>query len=408
MHGRGGVLATALAGEGADHAKGGGYGKGGGRDGGRELADAAAAAGAPPGRSVAALSAICSYDPRDGAVREAPELATNRPIVDCCEGVDHTMLLTAGGKVLCAGSNNFGQCGVGGRDRRCGLSAVLLPWPAASVCGGSHSSIALRRGGAAVCCWGFCIRGECGSYSPEPSIVEGLPRGDPVTLLAASGVAGIAVTQSDAVYGWGSIGELGCGRHRDDKSAVRLPLLCGLGFKRLACGNGGGLAEARRGIAAGPGSAVAVDAVGQLWCLWPRQELDHAALPPSERIVRAAVACEPISGEHPYAVALTAEGHLYECRPGAPCRSIAPAARLPLAKVLLPCGGPCARRIVLVSDPSCGLLRCRLLLLIAGRSELLPGGEMRRVALIPFLVDEDWIFEQQPATHAPGDERSAE
>eukprot|EP01062_Namystynia_karyoxenos_P022843 TRINITY_DN18790_c0_g1_i1.p1 TRINITY_DN18790_c0_g1~~TRINITY_DN18790_c0_g1_i1.p1 ORF type:complete len:470 (+),score=52.62 TRINITY_DN18790_c0_g1_i1:69-1412(+) len=386
---------------------------------------AVAGGGAQSGGAAAVLAAICAYDPSSGTIIDAPGLTTDHPIVDCCIGLNHASLLTARGEVLCWGNNNSGQLGVGDRRPRVGLRAARLPWPAHAVSSGNCFSVALRRGGGAICSWGWRDQGRLGrgGDTAVPAAVVGLPRGDPVSLLAAGGAAVIAVTQSGEAYGWGGIEAMCGGGVRDSQCAVRLPLLCGRGFKRLACGCDFGLAETHEGtlmafghvpgqpytaprslrpsagrvafplrsLAAGHYAAAAADAAGRLWCLWPQQDLAGAVLPPSERVVRAAVA--GLATDR-FAVALTAEGRLWECQPGATCRSIVHAARVLQGTVLLPCRGSCADRIVFTPDPSCGLSRCRLLFLIAGRCGLLPGGQMRRAALATFLMDECWIFEE--------------
>eukprot|EP01062_Namystynia_karyoxenos_P030147 TRINITY_DN22535_c0_g1_i4.p1 TRINITY_DN22535_c0_g1~~TRINITY_DN22535_c0_g1_i4.p1 ORF type:complete len:455 (+),score=95.24 TRINITY_DN22535_c0_g1_i4:73-1365(+) len=418
----GGSRGAAAAGKGAGHAKGPGYAKGAGPHSGAQQAAASSAAGAPPGRAAAGLRAVCAYDPEEGAVHEAPDLATDRPVIDCSACSGKAVLLTAEGMLYNDVVSTPIDCSrASGRPTR-------IQWPVAAVSLSPYLFVALRRGGAAVHC--LDGRGQVSGADEIRGEVQGLPHGDPVTLLAAGGAAAIAVTRSDAAYGWGSLRCLYDGWVHESQCAVRLPQLCGRGLRRLACGYCFGVAETRggqllgfggvpglqdaplqpllpsagriafplRSLAAGSCAAAAADAAGQLWCLWRPERLHLAALPRKQIVVRAALGGGP---ESPFAVALTVEGRLWECKPGARCRSIGHSAP-GRGTVLLPYGGIAAHRVVLVPDPSCGLARCRLLLLISGRRELLPGGEMRRIGLVPFLVHEDWVFEEQPEDGAAG------
>eukprot|EP01062_Namystynia_karyoxenos_P005701 TRINITY_DN11971_c0_g1_i3.p1 TRINITY_DN11971_c0_g1~~TRINITY_DN11971_c0_g1_i3.p1 ORF type:complete len:470 (+),score=47.74 TRINITY_DN11971_c0_g1_i3:75-1412(+) len=445
MRGAGGSPCAA-GGQDAVHANGRSYGKGGGT---ADGAQSVAAAAAQPGRAAAAMSAICAYDPRDGAMREVPELALARPVVDCCVAPFGVVLLTAGGEVLCHMGDCEGPLGVGDSAPRGGLRVVRFPWPAAAVCCDFDPVrfVAFRDGGTEVC----SLRprdadgvGRSGDHD-LPAMVEGLPRGDPVKLLVAGGRGTIVITQSDEAYGWcvgrseaiqGAFYGRIMGRIHLSDRVSRLPPLCGYRLKRLSWGDGFLLGETREGqllafgcvplrswpgthpellrplaghlafplrsIAAAGRAAAVADAAGQLWCMWLEQQLARQALPPASSVVRAAVAGGQMQ---PFAVAVTVWGLLWECRPDAPCRSIAPLQ--PLGSTLLPYGGD-AQTVVLIPDLSCGLPRCRLLFLIAGRCGLLPGGLMRRVALAPFLVYDDWICSEQEAAAAEGEVSVAE
>eukprot|EP01062_Namystynia_karyoxenos_P017618 TRINITY_DN16504_c2_g1_i1.p1 TRINITY_DN16504_c2_g1~~TRINITY_DN16504_c2_g1_i1.p1 ORF type:complete len:509 (+),score=47.73 TRINITY_DN16504_c2_g1_i1:72-1598(+) len=370
---------------------------------------------------VAALSVLCAYDPRDGLVAPAPELG---PLGvwglprDCSEGGAHTALVTAQGLVLSAGENSRGQLGSGDQAPRAALTASRLPWPAAAVRCGNRFSVALRRGGTAVCRWGLLERFE---GVEVPTELGGLPAGDPVVLLEAGSTFCIMVTASGNVYGCGSNIQLCIGtgftevpKHSESLSKLRL--------RRLACAVDFAVGEASCGavaiwgnhmrlgpttlpctmrwsypllsLAAGGRVVAAADSMGNLWSVdGSSGSCQKAPLPAGVRAVRVAVARSII-------VALSADGRLWNCAQGGSCRSIHAAnPGLPLG--LLPCGGVAARRFVLIPNPSCGYHRCRLLLLAAGRRVLLPGGEMQRAALIPFLIEEEYLFDKPDPDESP-------
>eukprot|EP01062_Namystynia_karyoxenos_P010783 TRINITY_DN13837_c0_g1_i1.p1 TRINITY_DN13837_c0_g1~~TRINITY_DN13837_c0_g1_i1.p1 ORF type:complete len:448 (+),score=62.21 TRINITY_DN13837_c0_g1_i1:109-1452(+) len=432
------------SGAGARDARGAGYGAGQGRGSG-----AAAGGGAP-----AALAAICAIDPRHIPGRDVPVLPAPANTAAIGSGNGHIHLLTAQGEVFSMGENDEGQLGTGDHARRPrdGLRATRLPWPAAAVSCGWSFSVALCRGGAAVCSWGGAHRGQLGrdNIGCLPCMVQGLPSGDPVVLLEAGHGFAIAITRSGEAFGWGSNAcqQLALG-YKGSEAAhpVRIAALSGRGVRRLACGDvffvaetsggellfGGSLnyrmvndpqplhvrpdavAFPLRSLAAVEsrtgGAVAAADAGGRLWCQFGRM-LTPFGLPPEERVVRVAgCTCgeEVLMGMRqvrPVFVALTAWWHLWECSGPSTdiCRRITSARAPPLG--LLPWGGCVANRIVLIPDLSCGLRRCRLLLLAAGRRRLLPGGQMQRAALVPYLVAEDLIIEAPSAGRAADGMRS--
>eukprot|EP01062_Namystynia_karyoxenos_P041351 TRINITY_DN30138_c0_g1_i3.p1 TRINITY_DN30138_c0_g1~~TRINITY_DN30138_c0_g1_i3.p1 ORF type:complete len:388 (+),score=11.68 TRINITY_DN30138_c0_g1_i3:91-1254(+) len=119
-----------------------------------------------PQEALRALATFCAYDPRDHTVAAAPEL-TLVEVLGSSQGCARCALLAAGGVVLCAGKNSGGQLGAGDEAPRSELAAACLP-PAFSV--------AVRRGGTAVCSWGLQRRGQLGR-SNTPTAVPGLPQG---------------------------------------------------------------------------------------------------------------------------------------------------------------------------------------------------------------------------------------
>eukprot|EP01062_Namystynia_karyoxenos_P022212 TRINITY_DN18494_c0_g2_i1.p1 TRINITY_DN18494_c0_g2~~TRINITY_DN18494_c0_g2_i1.p1 ORF type:complete len:470 (+),score=68.18 TRINITY_DN18494_c0_g2_i1:85-1410(+) len=382
--------------------KGAGYGvaKGKWMGKGNEQGQGAAAA--------AALAVICAYHPRDCVIVDVPELATARmPLSDCSAATTRIALLTTRGEVFCrGGTGNVEQCGGEG------LAVAPVPWPAAAVRAGNHYFLALSRKGS-VCSWGrggdeevdwVLGRRDCGGV---PCEVKGLPEDDPVIMVETGFLFAIAVTRSRAVYGWGSNrgGVLALdGRPAEVPTPQRSAELSRRGLRRIACGRAFAVGEAGqelvywgvcgpdfgplarkphwgpvplrpragavafplRSLAAGTLRTVAAaDAAGQLWCAWDVEHcISPAGLPAAERVVRVACCCV---GDWltSLAVALTAEGRLWDCRESVPCRSIDATHGRPLG--LLPRGGYMAFRIFLIPDCCGGKGRLRLFARIAMR-----------------------------------------
>eukprot|EP01062_Namystynia_karyoxenos_P076916 TRINITY_DN7631_c1_g1_i2.p1 TRINITY_DN7631_c1_g1~~TRINITY_DN7631_c1_g1_i2.p1 ORF type:complete len:488 (+),score=69.97 TRINITY_DN7631_c1_g1_i2:81-1466(+) len=398
---------------------------------GARTAAAAAAAWAQLDGSAAAPRVVRVYDPFTHSVAIAPELTTHFPVAAWSQSRWHAALRTPAGEVHCQGYNGAGQLGVGDRMAREGLVPARLPWPAAVVSCGVGLSVALRRGGAAVCSWGgdgSLAQPAAGSSTDGsvPAEVRGIPDGDRVVLLQAGANFAIAVTKTGEVYGWGAnwAGQLPLGLWAD--TPTRITALCARGLVRLACGcfavaeTGDGdllLWDPRLGrdspatrlrsaagrvalplldLAAARCSAAAVDGCGRLWSMWNDEEvLRSDVLPPGERVVQVAGASWQgrAAGGHSALgtvfVALTVLGALWDCRPNG-ARRIATA---PAPQVLLPWGGAAAERIILAPEPSCGMPRCRLLLLVAGRRRLFPADpQMVRIAVCLFLVPEGFTI----------------
>eukprot|EP01062_Namystynia_karyoxenos_P021652 TRINITY_DN18255_c0_g1_i1.p1 TRINITY_DN18255_c0_g1~~TRINITY_DN18255_c0_g1_i1.p1 ORF type:complete len:406 (+),score=79.24 TRINITY_DN18255_c0_g1_i1:123-1340(+) len=388
----------------------------------------------PPARGGAAgaapLPSVLVYEPEARAVVPAPELAEHGPPLCCSESCSYTALLTARGVMHCAAHDPA--------DPDLALPAPL-PWPAAAVSCGHRFGVALRRGGLGVCSWGWRSGGRLGRDGGDgtPREVAGLPAGERVALLEAGGSFAMAVTSRGEAYGWGSnrfgalaTGSLGVVRPEVLPVPRRIAALSDRGLRRLACGGvlavaetlggellgwgalpggktpipvplpsaAGRIAFPLRSLAAGLGAAAAADAAGRLWCLWRLAgRFARAELAPSERVVQVALcATRETSSVTPVdvVIAATAEGRMWDCRKDVPCRSIAVAH--PLLSLGLTLRGGCTAHVILFPARSCGLRRCRLLLLAAEHRGLLPGGQMRRDALAPFLLDEDWIFDEQP------------
>eukprot|EP01062_Namystynia_karyoxenos_P022837 TRINITY_DN18788_c0_g1_i1.p1 TRINITY_DN18788_c0_g1~~TRINITY_DN18788_c0_g1_i1.p1 ORF type:complete len:426 (+),score=117.03 TRINITY_DN18788_c0_g1_i1:70-1278(+) len=366
---------------------------------------------APP----AAESAAVIY--RGGEVEPGPPLDPGAPaVVEWSVGFDHLAGLTAAGGVVCCGDNSRGQLGCGGGEDSERPVAALMPWPASALACGGQFTAALRRGGGAVCSWGHVrsggLPGGGAGRSDRPSEVSGLPRGDPVAILAAGAAFAIVITERDVAYGWGrcdpaalALGS-GCGE-RD--APVRIPALSGRRVRRLACGAAHGVAEAAQGLlgwgvgadswaflarpqrrasqgraeglprvlegaaamryplrslAASCAYAAAADAAGAVrlwgWVQERHAQGARAGLPPGERAVRLAAAQQG-------AVALTESGALWDCGDPSHCRRIEGAAR-----GLLPWGGGAGGYVVLAPDYGIDKMRARMFFLAAVRRRLLP------------------------------------
>eukprot|EP01062_Namystynia_karyoxenos_P006907 TRINITY_DN12413_c0_g1_i7.p1 TRINITY_DN12413_c0_g1~~TRINITY_DN12413_c0_g1_i7.p1 ORF type:complete len:391 (+),score=26.94 TRINITY_DN12413_c0_g1_i7:89-1174(+) len=313
---------------------------------------AAAAAGEQRSGAAAALAAVCAYDPATRSVAAVPELAAALPVADASLSSTHTALVDPRGAALCCGSNEWGELGVSDRRPRQGLASALLPWPAAAVRCGSFFSVALRRGGTALCSWGGSIR----SFSGPRRRRQRAYRGARAAAGGPNGSARCGPTERNRHHSERRGLRLGrqhlraarsrcthpCGVHSHPHPGAELPRavahsLWGSCLSRrnqrqreLLCwehlhssppvplrARHGRVAFPLRSLAASCTAAVA-DAHGRLWCVWDAGQcqdgLHCGGLPAGERAVRVA----PISGigmgkEGVFVVA-TAAGRLWDCR----------------------------------------------------------------------------------------------
>jgi alpha-tubulin suppressor-like RCC1 family protein len=145
-------------------------------------------------------------------------------IVAIAAGSAHSCALTAAGAVLCWGSNDFGQLGVGGLA----LSTVPFPVPlgaAASAIGaGAGHTCALLRSGRVVC-WGSAAYLGIDDMDMSPVFVptEVLGLRDVVELHVSGGTS-CAVVQDGGVFCWGQNAAfpLGAGLFRIDLVPVEV------------------------------------------------------------------------------------------------------------------------------------------------------------------------------------------
>eukprot|EP01062_Namystynia_karyoxenos_P013777 TRINITY_DN14952_c0_g1_i1.p1 TRINITY_DN14952_c0_g1~~TRINITY_DN14952_c0_g1_i1.p1 ORF type:complete len:445 (+),score=80.18 TRINITY_DN14952_c0_g1_i1:91-1425(+) len=379
------------------------------------------AAAAPAG----AAEAVYEYTLATRRARRAPELAGAAGVRSCSVSFPHVSLVDRRGVVFSAGNNEWGALGTGDCNPRDGLAATRLPWPAAAVSVGRGFSVAVRQGGAAVFWWGDDV---CGGHNPValPAALQGLPVGDPVTLLDAGGNGVVAVTASGVALFWGRYYSWFRDVHVHDVAAP-IAAFTGRRLRDLACGEQFVTAETADGVLLcrewgrpdarqvpqpqPPNEAPAfplrclvanfsriayADAVGRVWqqhvpfvagVSSPRRAL----LPEAQRAVRLAAAegeGDYYRVEDPHVLALTERGELWDCPELGPCRSIS-AAQPELPRGLLPYGGPAARRILLVQDSSGGKARLVLFARIAMRIGV-PSDPVREL-LPPFVVHEAYI-----------------
>eukprot|EP01062_Namystynia_karyoxenos_P002606 TRINITY_DN10917_c0_g3_i1.p1 TRINITY_DN10917_c0_g3~~TRINITY_DN10917_c0_g3_i1.p1 ORF type:complete len:632 (+),score=114.54 TRINITY_DN10917_c0_g3_i1:85-1980(+) len=360
-------------------------------------------------------------------VFSCPELV-GLPLQHCSVGRIHYAILKLSGDVFCSGLNELGQLGCSPCSSP-GCQGVMhcarLPWPAAAVSCGNDFSVALSRDGRAVCGWGWNMNGELADGTTgtarAPVLVKGLPPDEALFLLQAGCSFVIAITRAGDALGWGCNDFMQLATpNRPGKVTLpmRIAALRGRGLCRVACGKYFAVAETRAGklliwgswgrrgkvmperlrassgrvtfplrsLAASGNTAGAVDAEHQLWCLWEHGE-HLVRIPLPAGAVRVAAA-------GPSVVALTADGKLWlACEKfHGSCRHIdSELLHSPLMQI--PFGGAMADQIIILPETSCGNLRLRLFMLAAGRRGLLPGGQMPRAALVPFIVDEDLIDE---------------
>eukprot|EP01062_Namystynia_karyoxenos_P017286 TRINITY_DN16351_c0_g1_i1.p1 TRINITY_DN16351_c0_g1~~TRINITY_DN16351_c0_g1_i1.p1 ORF type:complete len:534 (+),score=101.47 TRINITY_DN16351_c0_g1_i1:110-1603(+) len=379
---------------------------------------------APPSKDAGIYVVRFDFERGLPVAHHDPGFARAAGALSCSVGFEEVAFVTRKGKVLFFSRS----CS----SRHSARRTARLPWPAATVSCGFVGHVALRRGGGAICAFGRELWEKPTQGDPVwDSLPEGPPPADPIVAVDAGHGFFAGLRASGTVFREGGPRRDADSGTNSDTSIGTLPpcqegiqpISAGAGalrFRRIACSGDALLGETESGILTGswpfkrlqpaPATAVAlplrclagsrghftlVDALG---CVWHnidffRRTFKRAMLPAGKLAVRAAAAA--VAPHCIIVVALTDCGELWDCSDRLHCRSIS-AAQLELPRGLLPYGGSEARRIILIPDTSCGLPRCRLLLLIAGRRLLLPGGLMQRAALVPFLVDEDFIFDQQP------------
>eukprot|EP01062_Namystynia_karyoxenos_P041666 TRINITY_DN3038_c0_g1_i2.p1 TRINITY_DN3038_c0_g1~~TRINITY_DN3038_c0_g1_i2.p1 ORF type:complete len:960 (+),score=192.35 TRINITY_DN3038_c0_g1_i2:124-3003(+) len=184
-------------------------------------------------RQYTSYRAICTTD-GGLEVHPGPELAGGaEELVDAAGGESHVAVLSAAGRVWCSGCNDDGQLGTGDATQPHRPVLIRLPWKAEAVSCGDGVTLALRRGGTAVCSWGGdgAPLGRDGEGA-LPAEVVGLPADDPVRLIGVcdrdveeDSILGhaVAITLSDRAYAWHGKGP-----------ARHLPALSGLGVRKLA------------------------------------------------------------------------------------------------------------------------------------------------------------------------------
>ncbi|KAH9249805.1 hypothetical protein BASA81_012400 [Batrachochytrium salamandrivorans] len=142
-------------------------------------------------------------------------------------GEDHTCFLNTAGKLLCTGSNYYGQLGNGTRQ---GTSTVPIPVTGLALtntfvsvsCGGSHTC-AVTVAGAALC-WGSNLYGESGMSADGPFLVPqqvvGLSSGVKSVWISDDSTYMIKNDNTMMAFGYNSYGVLGNG----NTTSMRAPI----------------------------------------------------------------------------------------------------------------------------------------------------------------------------------------
>jgi alpha-tubulin suppressor-like RCC1 family protein len=147
------------------------------------------------------------------------------PAIMTSSGLMHTCAVTATGKVLCWGNNEYGQLGNGTTTNRSTPANVVgLSSGVVSVGAGmSHTCIVTASGG--VKCWGDNYFGQLGDgsiylYRSDPVDVVGLSSG--VASVSAGGMYTCAVMSAGGVKCWGrnDYGQLGDGTNTNSPTPV--------------------------------------------------------------------------------------------------------------------------------------------------------------------------------------------
>jgi alpha-tubulin suppressor-like RCC1 family protein len=122
-------------------------------------------------------------------------------------GADHSLALTADGRVYAWGENYVGQLGLGDEDAR--FAPVEVPGLAGitRIGAGAGHSLALTAGGS-IWAWGYNLDGQLGDGSTTsrttPGVVPGLPA---VAGIGTDGYHVLAMAADGRVWGWGSNGQ---------------------------------------------------------------------------------------------------------------------------------------------------------------------------------------------------------
>jgi hypothetical protein len=147
-------------------------------------------------------------------------------------GVFHTAVVTATGRVLTTGGNNFGQLGIGSKKSVSILTrvAALEGIPIEKVVCGHHTAALSERGELFI--WGTGVFGEFLSPMRITSISA------PLRDIDTGGCFGAAVDIYGTVWTWGSntSGELGVGDYEPRVNPFPVRQLQGKKVKIVACG----------------------------------------------------------------------------------------------------------------------------------------------------------------------------
>lgn len=148
-------------------------------------------------------------------------------VISLSVGYDSACAVTAGGAVVCWGSNNYGQLGNGSADASAGTMSTVpvqvtgLTSGATSVSIGGYTACALTAAGG-VECWGLGAQGQLGNGtmpmdSPVPVQVTGLTSG--VTSVSVGEFSGCALSASGGLSCWGPTASARTGTARTSRAS---------------------------------------------------------------------------------------------------------------------------------------------------------------------------------------------
>lgn len=193
-------------------------------------------------------------DSADSKLPKVVEGLAGHHVVDVACGKEHTLVLTAQGKVFAFGYDQYGQLGQGqsSRYQKAPVAVSSLDSKGITkIVAGEHFSYAISRGGD-VYSWGFGLEGQLG-HGDEASVaipkfiqaLDGVPVSD-----AACGSAHTLLKTADGklmAFGRGRNGQLGRGDTLESVAAYRttpqpLHFFEGRTIRSVACGGNHSLA----------------------------------------------------------------------------------------------------------------------------------------------------------------------
>jgi alpha-tubulin suppressor-like RCC1 family protein len=136
----------------------------------------------------------------------------------------HTVVLLAQAGILCAGSNDDGQCGNTAKSDVCSfLPATGVPGEVAAIAAGGAHTCAIVKPNGVLYCWGANNAGQLGDGGTTPhntaTKVAGIPAVSSVALGATFSSA-LDTVGTPWIWGNGSYGQIGNG---SNTTAVKLP-----------------------------------------------------------------------------------------------------------------------------------------------------------------------------------------
>jgi len=165
-------------------------------------------------------------------------------------GLDHSLVIGAGGTVWAAGANQFGQLGDGTTNDSASPVQVFASVGITAIAAGRYHSLALRPNGT-VQVWGRNNYGQLGDGTTTdrstPVQVSGLTG---ITAIAAGDSYSLALKSDGTVWAWGEnlYGQLGDGTTTDRSTPVQVSGLTGI-----------------TAVTAGTNHALAFRADGTVW-----------------------------------------------------------------------------------------------------------------------------------------------